>query len=185
VLSLPVSRMVETMLTKSDNIVAEAMARQVALARGKPASFDGGAQATREVLAELKLPVDGFGLIDGSGLSYNDHVTAQLLTSVLAEAASPQHADLRAIISGLPVAGWSGTLNKRYGANGTAAAAGIVRAKTGTLRSVNSLAGVAVDADGRLLAFSILADATPGTAPDPAEAALDRIAATLAGCGCG
>jgi D-alanyl-D-alanine carboxypeptidase/D-alanyl-D-alanine-endopeptidase (penicillin-binding protein 4) len=166
-------------------MIAEAMARQVAVARGKPASFDGGAQATREVLAELKLPVDGFGLIDGSGLSYNDHVTAQLLTGVLAQAASSQHPELRSIISGLPVAGWSGTLNKRYIANGTAQAAGVVRAKTGTLRSVNSLAGIAVDADGRLLAFSILADQTPGQAPDPAEAALDRIATTVASCGCG
>jgi D-alanyl-D-alanine carboxypeptidase/D-alanyl-D-alanine-endopeptidase (penicillin-binding protein 4) len=184
VLSLPISRMVETMLTKSDNMIAEAMARQVAVARGKPASFDGGAQATREELADLKLPADGFGLIDGSGLSYNDHVTAQLLTAVLAMAASSQHPELRAIISGLPVAGWSGTLNKRYQANGTAAAAGVVRAKTGTLRSVNSLAGVAVDADGRLLAFSVLADETPGTAADPAEAALDRVAATVAACGC-
>jgi D-alanyl-D-alanine carboxypeptidase/D-alanyl-D-alanine-endopeptidase (penicillin-binding protein 4) len=185
VLSLPVGRMVETMLTKSDNVIAEAMARQVAIVRGKPASFDGGAQATREVLADLKLPVEGFGLIDGSGLSYSDHVTAQLLTAVLAMASSPQHPELRAIISGLPVAGWSGTLNKRYIASGTATAAGVVRAKTGTLRSVNSLAGIAVDADGRLLAFSVLADQTPGAIPDPAEAALDRVAAAVAGCGCG
>jgi D-alanyl-D-alanine carboxypeptidase/D-alanyl-D-alanine-endopeptidase (penicillin-binding protein 4) len=185
VLSLPVGRMVETMLTKSDNVIAEMMARQVAIVRGKPASFDGGAQATREVLADLKLPVDGFGLIDGSGLSYSDHVSAQLLTAVLAMASSPQHPELREIISGLPVAGWSGTLNKRYIASGTATAAGVVRAKTGTLRSVNSLAGIAVDADGRLLAFSVLADQTPGATPDAAENALDRVAAAVAGCGCG
>jgi D-alanyl-D-alanine carboxypeptidase/D-alanyl-D-alanine-endopeptidase (penicillin-binding protein 4) len=182
VLSLPVSRMVETMLTKSDNIIAEAMSRQVALARNKPASFEGGADATREVLADLKLPVDGFGMVDGSGLSYSDHVTAQLLTSVLAMAASPQHGELRAIISGLPVAGWSGTLNDRYTGAGTSSAAGSVRAKTGTLHGVDSLAGLVVDADGRLLAFSVVADATPSE--NPAEAALDKIAATVAACGC-
>jgi D-alanyl-D-alanine carboxypeptidase/D-alanyl-D-alanine-endopeptidase (penicillin-binding protein 4) len=180
VLSLPVSRMVEMMLQESDNMIAEAMARQVAIAQGKPASFAGAAEATREVLAQLKLPVDGLGLLDGSGLSNDDRVTAQLLTGVLAAAASPDHPELRSIVSGLPVAAYSGTLIDRYlGAN---PAAGTVRAKTGTLTGVDSLAGLAVDADGRLLAFSIVADATPGSGP--AEVAIDKLAAAVASCGC-
>lgn len=181
VLSLPISRLVEIMLTKSDNIVAEAMARQVALAKGKPASFAGGSQATRDVLSELKIDVSGLTLVDGSGLSYDDAVTAQLLTSVLTAAASTDHPDLRPIVSGLPVAGFSGTLEDRY-QGVSASAAGTVRAKTGTLLGVSSLAGLAVDADGRLLAFSVLADAAPASAP--AEQALDRIAAAVASCGC-
>ena len=180
VLSLPVSRMVEIMLQDSDNMIAEAMARQVAIARGKPASFAGGAEATRDELAQLKLPVDGFGLLDGSGLSSEDRVSAALLTSVLASAASPDHPELRSILSGLPVAAYSGTLSDRFpGANN---GAGTVRAKTGTLTGVDSLAGLAVDADGRLLAFSILADATQGSGP--AEAAIDKLAAAVASCGC-
>ncbi len=60
---------------------------------------------------------------------------------------------------------------------------GAVRAKTGTLLSVHDLAGTVVTADGRLLAFAVLADGTAGS-PLATESALDDVAATLAGCGC-
>ena len=183
VLSPPISRMVEMMLSESDNIIAEAMARQVALAKGKPGSFDGAAQATQEVLSELGLPTAGIGLVDGSGLSHLDKVSAQLLTGILAKSASPDFPQLRAILSGLPVAAYSGTLADRYtNPSAGGSAAGTVRAKTGTLNSVNALAGLAVDANGRLLAFSVVADATSKSGA--AEAALDRIAAAIASCGC-
>ena len=59
----------------------------------------------------------------------------------------------------------------------------MVRAKTGTLTGVNSLAGLVVDADGRLLAFAFIADQTQPIATRP-SGALDRIAAALAACGC-
>jgi D-alanyl-D-alanine carboxypeptidase/D-alanyl-D-alanine-endopeptidase (penicillin-binding protein 4) len=95
------------------------------------------------------------------------------------------------VLTGLPVAGWSGTLTDRYATDGprddllAATASGEVRAKTGTLNGVSSLAGMTVDDDGRLLVFAVLADrlAPGGTAA--AERALDRVAATLAACGCG
>jgi serine-type D-Ala-D-Ala carboxypeptidase/endopeptidase (penicillin-binding protein 4) len=183
VLSPPMSRMVELMLSDSDNMIAEGLARQVALAKGKPASFDGGAEATLRVLAEFGLPVDGQALVDGSGFSHQNRISAQLLTAVLVLAGKDNHAHLRSIISGLPVARYSGTLADRYASpNAGGSGAGVVRAKTGTLSGVNTLAGLAVDADGRLLAFSIVADATPKSGP--AEAALDRIAAAIASCGC-
>ena len=180
--SPPMARLVEFMLTDSDNVVAEALARQVALARGAEPSFGGAAQAMRDVLAELGLPVDGYALVDGSGLSDQNRVTARLLTATLARAASPEAEDLRAVLSGLPVAGYSGTLADRYGKPATGGSAvGMVRAKTGTLSHVNALAGVIVDADGRLLVFAIVADHTPSAA---AEVVLDRIAAAIAACGC-
>ncbi|CAM5257398.1 hypothetical protein SALBM217S_10854 [Streptomyces griseoloalbus] len=59
---------------------------------------------------------------------------------------------------------------------------GVVRAKTGTLTGVNTLAGTVVDRDGRLLAFAFLANDTTG--PDAAQAALDKAASALAACGC-
>src|SRR5262249_39592254 len=71
----PIARMGEQMLVDSDNVVAEMMARQVALAKGVEASFAGGAQATAAVLAEIGVPTPpGLGLVDGSGLSYDNQV---------------------------------------------------------------------------------------------------------------
>ena len=56
--------------------------------------------------------------------------------------------DLRALLSGLPVAGVSGTLDECFTAPETLAGRGVVRAKTGTIRGVNTLAGYVVTADG-------------------------------------
>jgi D-alanyl-D-alanine carboxypeptidase/D-alanyl-D-alanine-endopeptidase (penicillin-binding protein 4) len=183
VLSPSIGRLVEIMLSESDNVVAEGLARQVALAKGRPGSFAGASEATTAVLAEIGIDLAGNGLVDGSGLSNNNKVSPAQLTSVLAHAASPKYPALRAIVSGLPVAAYSGTLAERFqNTNSGAAAAGTVRAKTGTLTGISSLAGVVVDADGRLLAFALLADARLGQSQ--AQAALDRVAATIAGCGC-
>jgi D-alanyl-D-alanine carboxypeptidase/D-alanyl-D-alanine-endopeptidase (penicillin-binding protein 4) len=186
VFSPPLSRLVETMLLESDNVLAEGLARQVALAKNMPASFDGAAAATKQVLTELGLPASGITLVDGSGLSWNNRVTASLLAAVLVKASSPDQPKLRSILSGLPVAGYSGTLDDRFDTNGTGPAVGIARAKTGTLSGVNAMAGTIVDNDGRLLAFAVVANQVPSGqgASDAAENALDRVAAALAGCGC-
>lgn len=180
--SAPLSLLVERMLTHSDNDLAEALARQVALAEGKPASFSGASAAVRARLAELGVPLTGSKFRDGSGLDRADRVTAGLLTELLALAADPGRPELRPVLTGLPVAGFNGTLASRYTEDGARAGAGVVHAKTGTLSGVNTLAGTVVDADGRLLAFAFLAS---GTTDGPAaQSALDRLAVALAGCGC-
>ncbi|MEU9156505.1 D-alanyl-D-alanine carboxypeptidase/D-alanyl-D-alanine-endopeptidase [Streptomyces sp. NPDC048417] len=173
--SPPLSAIVERMLTNSDNDIAEALARQTALASGKLASFDGGAAAIDAQLAKLGLPMTGASFHDGSGLNRDDRLTANLLTALLVKAADADRPDLRAVLTGLPVAGFTGTLSTRY----TDGAAGVVRAKTGTLTGVNTLAGTLVDKDGRLLAFAFLAAGT--TSPQEAQDALDRTATALAG----
>lgn len=192
VTSPPLLRLVEIMLETSDNVVAEALARQVALARGEPASYAGAADATAKVLADLGIPVgDGVVLADGSGLSRENRVTARLLTDLLTAAVTgPAQPTLAGLPGGLPVAGWSGTLTDRYRASDPdaseatpAAGAGTVRAKTGSLNGVNALAGLVVTADGRLLAFALLTDAVP-VAPEWARSILDEIAGALAECGC-
>ncbi|WP_173166411.1 D-alanyl-D-alanine carboxypeptidase/D-alanyl-D-alanine endopeptidase [Phytohabitans suffuscus] len=184
--SPPILRLVEIMLVDSDNVVAESLARQVALARNQPASYAGGAAATKEVLADLGLPVAEITLSDGSGLSRKNRLTPTVLTDVLRLAADGSHPELAGLMAGLPVAAWSGTLRERYRstAAGGKAGAGVVRAKTGTLGGVNAISGVVTTADGRLLAFAVLADKVP-VGKDRAEAGLDKITTTLAGCGCG
>ncbi len=178
VLSPPIARIVERMLVDSDNVVAEMMARQVALAKGLPASFEGAAQAVNAALAELGVPAPaGTGLVDGSGLSDFNRVSTNHLVAVLHQAASPDHPALSTLLSGLPVAGYSGTLDRRGRAG-----LGLVRAKTGTLNHVNALAGYVVDADGRMLVFALVADATSNQFG--AELALDGMAAAIGACGC-
>ncbi|WP_435852497.1 D-alanyl-D-alanine carboxypeptidase/D-alanyl-D-alanine endopeptidase [Streptomyces sparsogenes] len=178
--SQPLSALVERMLTNSDNDIAEALARQTAIAAGEPASFDGAGRAVTARLRALRLPLSGARIADGSGLDRADHVSAALLAQVLVRAADPDHPELRPVLTGLPVAGFTGTLRGRYARD--AVGRGVVRAKTGTLTGVNTLAGTVVDADGRLLVFAFMTNGT--TDPQGAQRALDRMASALANCGC-
>ncbi|MPZ26827.1 MAG: D-alanyl-D-alanine carboxypeptidase/D-alanyl-D-alanine-endopeptidase [Micromonosporaceae bacterium] len=183
--SPPVQRLIEIMLASSDNVVAEGLARQVAHARGEPASFEGAARAMATVLDELGLARGDSVLADGSGLSRDNRLTATLLTDLLASAAAGPERPHAGVFAALPVAGWSGTLADRFRSPEpqTEPGAGYVRAKTGSLAGVDALAGLVTTADGRVLAFALLADAVP-VDQETARVALDRIAATLAGCGC-
>lgn len=178
--SAPVSVLIEQMLQQSDNVIAECLARQVALARHLPASFTGAATAIRQVLRGLRVAVQP-GMVDGSGLAARDRLTVATLAAVL-ETIIDRPA-LHPVLAGLPVAGWSGTLDNRYLSGRDRSGAGVVRAKTGTLTGVSALAGIVHDADGRLLVFAFDADRVRST--DAAEAGLDGLAAALARCGCG
>ncbi|MGC5410742.1 D-alanyl-D-alanine carboxypeptidase/D-alanyl-D-alanine endopeptidase, partial [Streptomyces sp. DT225] len=135
-LSAPLSGLVERALTNSDNDIAEALARQTAIAAGQPADFKGGRRAVTARLKKLGLPLKGVNIADGSGLDREDKVTAALLAGLLARAADPAHPELRPVLTGLPVAGFSGTLSSRY--TSKAGGTGFIRAKTGTLTGVNS-----------------------------------------------
>ena len=185
--SAPVPVLVEQMLRTSDNDLAEALGRTLAVAAGRPASFSGTAAGLLAGVAAFDLPAGSVALVDASGLSPDDRLQPRAVAALLLAAASADHPALRPLVSGLPVAGFAGTLEDRYRTGPAAAAAGLVRAKTGTLSGVSALAGLVVDADGRLLAFDLTAD---GVAPDggstlAARKALDELAAVLATCGCG
>ncbi|MDX3617482.1 D-alanyl-D-alanine carboxypeptidase, partial [Streptomyces europaeiscabiei] len=78
--SPPLATLVERMLTNSDNDIAEALARQVALATGEQPSFEGGAAAIKKELKKLELPLEGVEFADGSGLSRGNRLTPALLT---------------------------------------------------------------------------------------------------------
>ncbi|WP_238547204.1 D-alanyl-D-alanine carboxypeptidase/D-alanyl-D-alanine endopeptidase [Actinoplanes friuliensis] len=181
--SPPLVHVVDWMLEQSDNVIAEAMARQVALAAGQEASFEGAAAAMVAKLGELELPGDEANLYDASGLSRHNGISPKLLTDVLTLAASGKHPELSAMFGGLPVAGWSGTLRTRFATpSPNKVGQGLVRAKTGSLTGVNTISGQVVTKDGRLLVFAIMADATGESGA--ARQALDKIAAKLVTCGC-
>jgi len=182
--SAPLTTIVEQALTASDNVLAECLGRQVAVQTGVPASFAGAAAAVRRTLTHLGVPAAGFHLVDDSGLSRRDEISPAALTATLRIAASTAHPALHAVFPGMPVGGYAGTLAERYRDAGSRGGAGYVRAKTGTLSSVSSLAGIVQDRNGRLLAFALMADRVSATGTLAAEDALDAVAATLAGCGC-
>jgi serine-type D-Ala-D-Ala carboxypeptidase/endopeptidase (penicillin-binding protein 4) len=128
-------------------------------------------------------------LVDGSGLSPDDAIAPATLIRVLSAATSTPR--LRGAVTGLPVAGFSGTLAAGGSVFGGVAgvaqgmARGVVRAKTGNLATVATLAGLVYDRSGDLLLFAIMAPRVPSADQLPQAAdALDAAAAGLATCGC-
>jgi serine-type D-Ala-D-Ala carboxypeptidase/endopeptidase (penicillin-binding protein 4) len=183
--SPPLSAIVQQMLEESNNVIAENLARQVALDNNQPASYSGAAAAVTAELAKLGVSTSGLHLVDGSGLSPRDEIAPATLVKVLQLATT--NGRIRALLAGLPVAGFSGTLSAGQsvfaGIGGPAR--GSVRAKTGNLDTVTALAGLATDRAGRTLAFAFMADKIPAAGMlRTAANAIDDAAAALANCGC-
>ena len=166
----------------SDNNAAEVVAHQVGLAKAKSGSFDGGAQAVRDAMRELKEPLAGARIFDGSGLSRSNRLAPETLAVVLHLAATdPQ---LRSVITGMPVAGYTGSLATRFD-RGAHAGQGRVQAKTGTLTGVHALAGVVNDMQGTVFGLVIMADRVPAPQQEVARIHIDQAFAALAACSCG
>jgi D-alanyl-D-alanine carboxypeptidase/D-alanyl-D-alanine-endopeptidase (penicillin-binding protein 4) len=168
------------MLGRSDNDLAEALSRQVAIATGRPATFAGGVAAVKAAIAGLGVDPSGLATVDASGLSPLDRVTPGLLVQLLHIALVPQpdRTDMSPIFEGLPVAGFSGTLSGRF-SGAASAGAGVIRAKTGTLDGVVALAGYLQDSSGATLVFATIVTGVAETATSTTEAAVDRLTASL------
>jgi D-alanyl-D-alanine carboxypeptidase/D-alanyl-D-alanine-endopeptidase (penicillin-binding protein 4) len=183
VTSAPVSQIVEQTLLVSDNEAAEVLSRQVGLATSGVGSSAAGARGVLEVLGTLGVPTDGARVYDGSGLSRDDLLDPDTLSALLQASAAVGHPELRAILTGLPVAGFNGSLADRF--DDQEQGRGLVRAKTGTLSGVSGLAGTVTDRDGRPMVFALLADRVALVDTLDARDALDAVSSALAGCRCG
>jgi D-alanyl-D-alanine carboxypeptidase/D-alanyl-D-alanine-endopeptidase (penicillin-binding protein 4) len=175
VYSPTVAALVERLLVRSDNDLAEALGRHVAITRGYAADFAGSVHGIADTIAEAGLTAPA--LADSSGLSRLNRVTPAQLVAVVAKYA-------RELVNALPVAAFTGTLATRYDRGPATGAAGFVRAKTGSLDNVATLAGVVRTRSGRLLVFAFAADRLPTRFVGAAARALDVAAAALASCGC-
>ena len=149
--STDLTSIASAMLRDSDNGTAEMLIKEIGLRRSGTGSTSAGTEAVTKALSEKSYPVDGAQLSDGSGLSPLNRVSCRLLTSILRDAPP-------ALTSGLPVAGQTGTLSRRF--IGTSAA-GKLRAKTGSLEGVAALAGYADNRAGQTLTFAYLANGLP------------------------
>jgi D-alanyl-D-alanine carboxypeptidase/D-alanyl-D-alanine-endopeptidase (penicillin-binding protein 4) len=174
---MPLHDIASLFLKYSNNFIAESLLKWLALGPSPapgapPASWPAGAAALEKRLVALGVPLGDAKLVDGSGLSRENRVSARVLVEALrrGEAAFEAGPEL---LAGLPIAALDGTLERR--ANG---ARGRVRAKTGSLDGVTSLAGFARTERGRDLVFAVIVNgARHGDAA--ASAALDDFAAAL------
>ena len=126
------------------------------------ATFADGAAAVTQTLERLGVPTRGISIHDGSGLSRENLVTPLALVGVLRAVLDPAHPELNAVATGLPVAGF-----------------------TGSLTNVSSLAGIAVDQDGNQMLFALMADRIKKPDETKAQHALDAAAGALGACHCG
>ncbi|MGA8847433.1 MAG: D-alanyl-D-alanine carboxypeptidase/D-alanyl-D-alanine-endopeptidase [Nocardioides sp.] len=181
--SAPLGEIVQRVVDVSDNEAAEVLLRHVGLARAGVGSSEAGRRGVRALLGAEGIRFGPSTFHDGSGLSRDNRAEPGLLLAVLRLAADPAHPELRPLLEGLPVAGFTGSLALRMD-EGPPAGLGRVRAKTGTLASVSSLAGIGTDLDGTVFAFVLMADRIAKADSDSARTLLDSAAAALAACRC-
>jgi D-alanyl-D-alanine carboxypeptidase/D-alanyl-D-alanine-endopeptidase (penicillin-binding protein 4) len=184
VASAPLGQIVERTLEVSDNQAAEVLARHVGQAVRQEGSFEAGTASVLAVLRRLGVPVAGSRLYDGSGLSRSNRLSEGTLAGVLGLAERADHPALRQVLTGLPVSGFTGSLQYRFD-KGPADARGRVRAKTGTLTGVHGLAGVVDDVSNGRMAFVVVADKVRPRKELAAQTLIDRIAGALGACRCG
>ncbi|WP_307851737.1 D-alanyl-D-alanine carboxypeptidase/D-alanyl-D-alanine-endopeptidase [Williamsia sp. CHRR-6] len=178
--SAPLMTRLRDMMVQSDDVLAETIAIEVAQATGGQPSLEGAATAVPSVLRGAGIDLTGVSLADTNGLSTDNRIPAVILDKLLLAAAGSGNAKLRPLLDLLPISGATGTLSERFAGSATSAA-GWVRAKTGTLTGVNTLAGIVQTKDNRVLTFTLM---STGTSPDQARPALDTVVSRLRACGC-
>lgn len=140
------------MMKDSDNLYAEALFYQTASTQGKPAKVSGARAVENALIRKMKLNPSDYKIADGSGLSLYNYVTPELEVAFL-QYAYRNNNIYNHLHPSLPIAGVDGTLAKRMKKT---SAAGNVRAKTGTLTGISSLAGYVKAANDHDLAFCII-----------------------------
>ena len=171
--SAPLGRVLAAMNKPSDNFLAEELLKGLGAGLGDAGTTEAGADVAKDFLKSIGVS-DGFRVRDGSGLSYQDKLTAHAVLKILG--AMAKRSDFPVFRRSLAVAGVDGTLKDRM--RGTAAA-GNVRAKTGTLNAASSLSGYVTTANGHTLSFSMLMNGSPVPIAS-AHAAQDAVAVLLA-----
>ena len=180
--SAPLMERLLEMMNTSDNVMAETIGREVAKATGRPLSFAGAVDAVVATLASANIDMAGASLVDSSGLSVANLLTAKTLDEVVNAAAGPDQPVLRPMVDLLPIAAGSGTLSNRFvGGDPVTSPAGWLRAKTGSLTKINSLAGIVTDTNDRVLTFAFISN----NAGIEGRTAIDALAGLLRTCGCG
>ncbi len=172
------SDMVKFALLWSDNLLAERLARLAAKSAGYTLDDAGVSLTFHSMLSNLGIENSEIRIQDGSGLSKENRITAEMMAKLLVILRTdPKFAS---IYEGFPVSGVSGTLEDRY-LKTAPQAVGLIHAKTGTLNGTVSLAGY-VESGDREYVFVVIADHIPKStsATDLARSALDKTVGKIA-----
>ena len=137
----------------SNNFSAEQMLKALGAHRwGEPGSFESGGRAVSEYLVRLGFSKNDFRIDDGSGLSYDNFLSAAILVRILEELYKAP--ELRTdVICSLALAGVDGTLRRRFLNEDHM---GRIMAKTGSLANVSSLSGFAFSERRGPMVFSVV-----------------------------
>ncbi len=177
--SQPLTDVLRFMNKSSDNYVAESVLKTLGAetrATPGPATWADGLAAVKAYLATIGLPGGSYRAENGSGLFASTEVSAHQMVRLLAAA----HKDYRIgpdLVSTLPIGGVDGTLAKRWLGH---PARGRVRAKTGTLDKVVTIAGYLAADSGHPLAFAILLNDLPAGQRGLARTLMDEMVDVLA-----
>ena len=176
--SPPIAQILDFTLLWSDNLLAERLARLASKAAGHELNDQGVAATFTELLKHFDINASQLVIVDASGLSKANRVTAQMIGQLLLKTRKDEKFAL--LYTSLPVAGVSGTLKNRY-ITTAPSAVGLVHAKTGTLNGTVTLAGY-VESGEHEYVFVTLADeiASGIRAENKARAAIDRLLGRIA-----
>lgn len=172
--SRPISEWINYMLLVSDNTLAEALARLVALDAGYSGNFATLDTAYKKALSRTGLDLSTLKIEDGSGLSDYNAASPALINSLLG-LVNEGYGDFSVIADGLPVAGTPGSLSYRL-----ESAAGKIAAKTGWIQSGYTLAGFMDTPDSSRLIFTIY---NLGDVSEANREAMDSLALAIYECG--
>ena len=146
-------QIVESLGKYSNNFAAEQILKALGAHRwGVPGSFESGARALSEYLMGLGHSSRDFQIDDGSGMSYENTLTASILVDILREFYETPEVRT-SFLCVLAVGGVDGTLARRYRSEEYM---GKVMAKTGSLAGISSLSGFAFSPTEGPVAFSVM-----------------------------
>ena len=175
--SPPLSKMIRFALLYSDNVLSQRLAMLATRKNGYPITEQGLNEMVKSKIFEIGVDTTGMQIVDGSGLSHHNKVSANTVSQLLLKIRSDLR--LKPIYDHLPVSGESGTLVRRF-LETAPQAVGLVKAKTGSIKGTVSLAGFATSGEKEYV-FVVLADGVGRTRrlQDAARRAIDRMLGTI------
>ncbi|MFC6704159.1 D-alanyl-D-alanine carboxypeptidase/D-alanyl-D-alanine-endopeptidase [Flexivirga alba] len=182
--SSPLLDVLGNALQTSDNAMIESLTRQAAFHKGVGGSTADVTAFVEKTLKDAGFNLQGVKLADVSGLSDGTTIPPRVLADVLLSGTSGKNKPFAETLTRLSVGGYNGTLDNRFLKPSNISAAGDVRAKTGSLTDVASLAGTVITKDDRVLVFAVISNAAKSWGPYGTRAAIDDFVAALQKCGC-